>query len=103
MEVGVGVFNRLIRNITPQRGQICPKSGHLPVAPLTGGGQPAPFRIPVRFSGKSGLILLDQIRTLDQQRLVRRLGSVGSRSRSATGRGRTRTIGPKAITLPTNN
>ena len=54
------------------------------VAPLTGGGQSAPFRIPVRFSGKSGLILLDQVRTLDQQRLVRRLGSVGSRTLMAT-------------------
>jgi mRNA interferase MazF len=54
------------------------------VAPLTRGSQPAPFRIPVRFSGKSGLILLDQIRTLDQQRLVRRLGAVGNRTLSAT-------------------
>ena len=42
------------------------------------------FRIPVRFSGKSGLILLDQIRTLDQLRLVKRLGAVGSRTLSAT-------------------
>ena len=50
------------------------------VAPLTRGGQPAPFRIPVRFAGKSGLILLDQIRTLDRARLVKRLGRVGSRT-----------------------
>lgn len=54
------------------------------VAPLTRGSEPAPFRIPVRFAGKSGLILLDQIRTLDQVRLVRRLGAVGSRTLSAT-------------------
>ena len=54
------------------------------VAPLTRGSHPAPFRIPVRFSGKSGLILLDQIRTLDQLRLVKRLGAVGSRTLSAT-------------------
>ena len=50
----------------------------------TRGSQSAPFRIPVRFAGKSGVILLDQIRTLDQQRLVRRLGSVGGRTMIAT-------------------
>ena len=46
------------------------------VAPMTTGSKPAPFRIPVTFKGKSGLILLDQIRTLDKQRLVKRLGAV---------------------------
>ena len=54
------------------------------VAPLTRGSGPAPFRIPVRFVGKSGLILLDQIRTLDQLRLVKRLGAVSNRTLSAT-------------------
>jgi mRNA interferase MazF len=46
------------------------------VAPMTTGSLPAPFRIPLRFRGKDGLILLDQVRTLDKQRLVRRLGIV---------------------------
>jgi mRNA interferase MazF len=46
------------------------------VAPMTTGSRPAPFRIPVLFQGKEGLILLDQLRTLDRQRLVRRLGAV---------------------------
>jgi mRNA interferase MazF len=46
------------------------------VAPVTSGSHPAPFRIPVRFEEKDGLILLDQMRTLDRQRLVRRLGAV---------------------------
>lgn len=46
------------------------------VAPMTTGSRPAPFRIPVRFQGTDGLILLDQIRTLDQARLVKRLGAV---------------------------
>jgi mRNA interferase MazF len=45
-------------------------------APLTTGNRPAPFRVPVSFGGKDGPILLDQVRTLDKQRLVRRLGSV---------------------------
>ncbi len=46
------------------------------VAPMTTGNRPAPFRIPIVFQRKSGLILLDQLRTLDRQRLVRRLGTV---------------------------
>jgi mRNA interferase MazF len=48
----------------------------LVVAPMTTGSRPAPFRIPVAFQRKSGLILLDQVRTLDRQRLVKRLGVV---------------------------
>ena len=44
------------------------------VAPMTTASKPAPYRIPVRFRSKSGLILLDQIRTLDKTRLVRKLG-----------------------------
>ena len=46
------------------------------VAPMTTGSRPAGFRIPVTFQGKSGLILLDQIRTLDKSRLVKRVGAV---------------------------
>lgn len=53
------------------------------VAPMTTGSRPAPFRIPVTFEGKKGLILLDQIRTLDKSRLARRLGSVGPKTLSA--------------------
>jgi mRNA interferase MazF len=46
------------------------------VAPMTTGSRPARFRIPVAFDGKHGLILLDQIRTLDKVRLLKRLGKV---------------------------
>lgn len=46
------------------------------VAPMTTGSRPAPFRVPVVFQRKSGLILLDQLRTLHRQRLVQRLGTV---------------------------
>jgi len=48
------------------------------VAPMTTGARPAPYRIPVTFQGKRGLILLDQLRTLDKLRLVKRLGSINS-------------------------
>ncbi|MHB8656172.1 MAG: type II toxin-antitoxin system PemK/MazF family toxin [Terriglobia bacterium] len=46
------------------------------VAPMTTGARPAPYRIGVTFQGKRGLILLDQLRTLDKIRLVKRLGNI---------------------------
>jgi mRNA interferase MazF len=45
-------------------------------APMTTGSRPAVSRIPVYFQAQAGLILLEQIRTLDKQRLRRRLGEV---------------------------
>ena len=46
------------------------------VAPMTTGSRPAGFRVPLTFKGQDGLILLDQIRTVDKQRLVKCLGVV---------------------------
>lgn len=46
------------------------------VAPMTTGSHPAPYRVPLSFEGKQGLILADQIRTLDKTRLVKHLGKV---------------------------
>jgi mRNA interferase MazF len=46
------------------------------VAPMTTGSRSAAFRIPVTFKGKTGLILLDQIRTIDKARLIRREGAI---------------------------
>ena len=46
------------------------------VAPLTSRSHPAPFRVPVNFRRKPGLVLLDQIRTVDRARIVTRLGSI---------------------------
>lgn len=54
------------------------------VAPMTTGSRPAPFRIPINFGGKRGLILLDQVRTLDKARLAKRLGSASSKTLAAT-------------------
>ncbi len=54
------------------------------VAPMTRGSPPAPFRITVNHAGKKGLILLDQIRTIDKARLVKRLGSISPSTLSAT-------------------
>src|SRR4030066_457859 len=46
------------------------------VAPLTTGGHPYPFRIACRFEGRAGYVVIDQIRTVDRERLVRRLGKL---------------------------
>ncbi len=46
------------------------------VAPMTTGSHLAPYRIPVRFRRKNGLIPLDQIRTLDRVQMAWRLGAV---------------------------
>lgn len=54
------------------------------VAPMTTGSHPAPFRIPVRHAGRSGLILLDQIRTVDKSRFRKRSGAVSPQILSAT-------------------
>jgi mRNA interferase MazF len=46
------------------------------VAPLTTGSHTYPFRVPCRFAGRKGHVVLDQIRTVDSERLVRKLGKL---------------------------
>ncbi len=46
------------------------------VAPMTTGGHAYPFRIQCRFQRKSGFVVLDQLRTIDSARLVKKLGKV---------------------------
>jgi mRNA interferase MazF len=46
------------------------------VAPLTTGGHPYPFRVACSFQGKAGFIVPDQLRTVDRERLVKRLGTL---------------------------
>ena len=46
------------------------------VVPMTTGSRPAGFRIPLTFQGKTGLMLLDQIRTLDKSRLIKKMGTI---------------------------
>ena len=46
------------------------------VAPMTTKSRPYPTRIPCRFQGKEGQIILDQIRTVDKTRLVKKLGRI---------------------------
>lgn len=53
------------------------------VAPMTTRGQPYPSRVPCRFEGKDGQIVLDQLRTVDQARLVKYLGQIGDETQRA--------------------
>ena len=46
------------------------------IAPLTTARQNYPTRVPCRFKSKKGQIVFDQIRTVDQVRLVRKLGTL---------------------------
>ena len=46
------------------------------VAPMTTGGRPYPTRMPCRFGDRDGWVVLDQLRTVDQTRLIRKLGDL---------------------------
>ena len=46
------------------------------IAPLTSKGFDFLFRPKIRFQDKDGLVLLDQIRTVDKQRLIKKIGTV---------------------------
>lgn len=54
------------------------------VAPLTTGGFKYPFRIPCRFQKKDGHLVLDQVRSVDRRRLVKRLGRITPATLSKT-------------------
>ena len=46
------------------------------IAPMTTKSHPYPTRVPVTFGGRSGWIILDQIRTVDRDRLAKKIGIV---------------------------
>jgi mRNA interferase MazF len=46
------------------------------VAPMTTGGQAYPWRVPCRFQNRSGFVALDQLRTVDVERLIKRSGKL---------------------------
>ena len=54
------------------------------IAPMTTKGRSASYRVPITHDGKKGLVLLDQIRTIDKARLVKRLGAVSNKTLGAT-------------------
>jgi mRNA interferase MazF len=46
------------------------------VAPMTTAGRAYPWRVPCRFQRRSGFVAVDQLRTVDTERLVKRLGKL---------------------------
>jgi mRNA interferase MazF len=50
------------------------------VAPMTTKGRAYPWRIQCRFQGKTGYVVLDQLRTIDQQRSAARLGQLSPKT-----------------------
>ncbi|MDQ7073739.1 MAG: type II toxin-antitoxin system PemK/MazF family toxin [Gammaproteobacteria bacterium] len=53
------------------------------VVPMTSKGFEFPSRIRCTFQGKSGLILLDQMRTVDKSRLIKQLGVINTATQRA--------------------
>ena len=51
------------------------------VAPMTSRGFGYPTRIQYTFQGEKGVILLDQIRTVDKSRLIQKLGIISQGAR----------------------
>ena len=74
------VIGREIRNTRPcviiSPDEMNRHIGTVIIAPMTAKGRDYPTRIPVTFKRKKGQIVLDQIRTIDKTRLVKRLGSL---------------------------
>ena len=52
------------------------------VAPMTTKGRSYPTRVRCTFQGRRGQIILDQIRTVDKNRLVKKLGTISKKARS---------------------
>jgi mRNA interferase MazF len=52
------------------------------VAPMTTKGASYPTRVGCKFQGKQGQVVLDQIRTVDKTRLVRRLGRIDKQAQA---------------------
>jgi mRNA interferase MazF len=50
------------------------------IAPMTTKGRSYPTRVTCEFQGKQGQIVLDQIRTVDKSRLLRKLGRIDSQT-----------------------
>jgi len=50
------------------------------IAPMTTKSHSYPTRIGITFQNKRGWIVLDQIRTIDNKRIIKRLGKISAKS-----------------------
>lgn len=53
------------------------------VAPMTTGGRAYPWRVQCRFQGRNGSVAIDQLRTVDTERLLKRLGKLAPNTLAA--------------------
>ena len=53
------------------------------VAPMTTGGQAYPWRVACRFQKRAGFVAIDQLRTVDNERIAKRLGRISSNTLSS--------------------
>jgi len=49
------------------------------IAPMTTKAHAYPTRVPLTFQGKKGCIVLDQIRTVDKRRAIKKIGALNSK------------------------
>ena len=52
------------------------------IAPMTTKSHDFPTRVSCKFQGKEGYIVLDQIRTIDKIRLIKRLGKISVKAQT---------------------
>lgn len=52
------------------------------VAPMTTKGKAYPTRVACKFQGKQGMVVLDQIRTIDKSRLVNKVGRIDTKTQT---------------------
>lgn len=97
--MGINRFNVFLVNLDPTVGHEIKKTRpclvispnemnrHIStviVAPMTTKGRQYPTRISCSFQGKRGQIILDQIRTIDKERLVKKLGAISKNAQIKT-------------------
>jgi mRNA interferase MazF len=52
------------------------------IAPMTTKGRNYPTRVPCTFQSKEGQVVIDQIRTVDKTRLIKRLGRIDPKTQA---------------------
>ena len=53
------------------------------IAPMTTKGRDYPTRVSCKFQGKNGQVVLDQLRTVDKKRLVRKVGRIDKQTQQS--------------------
>jgi mRNA interferase MazF len=57
--------------------------GHVIIAPIATTNARYPTRVPIEFLNSERFVILDQIRTVDKERLVKKIGQLGEASHAA--------------------